>query len=39
MSLIRRLAYRAGLRPRPGSVFYSPSAALVYAVLDAYKGK
>ncbi|WGH21100.1 hypothetical protein SEA_CASSIA_27 [Arthrobacter phage Cassia] len=35
MRLIRGIVYRLGLRPRPGSIFYSPSLALIYAIRDA----
>lgn len=32
---VKRILYRAGLRPRPHSLFYSPSLALTYAISDA----
>ncbi|URQ05015.1 hypothetical protein SEA_ITER_27 [Arthrobacter phage Iter] len=35
MRHIRRAVYRAGFRPRPGSILYSPSAALIYSIRDA----
>ncbi|WVX88016.1 hypothetical protein SEA_TFORTROY_28 [Arthrobacter phage TforTroy] len=42
MSVLQRLVwrlrgpvYRLGFRPRPGSIFYSPSAALIYSIIDA----
>lgn len=37
MRYIRRMVYRAGLRPKPGNPFYSPSLDITYAYKDYYK--
>jgi hypothetical protein len=35
VGLIRRFIYKIGLRPRPGSIFYSPSRDLELAMEGA----
>jgi hypothetical protein len=37
MRLIRKLIYRWGFRPKPGSIFFSPSLALLYAHAEAWR--
>jgi hypothetical protein len=37
MNLIRAVIYKIGIRPKPGSIFYSPSRALLLAVDKAWK--
>lgn len=32
---IRRAIYRWGFRPKRGSIFFSPSQALIYSYLDS----
>jgi hypothetical protein len=32
---LRRVLYRMGLRPRLGSIWYSPSLSMIYAFKDA----
>lgn len=34
MRRIRRLIYRLGYRPRPGSIFFSPSLSLIYLMKE-----
>ncbi|QEQ93847.1 hypothetical protein SEA_CHERRYBLOSSOM_68 [Streptomyces phage CherryBlossom] len=34
MARFRRMLYRRGFRPKPGSIFHSPSQALIYSYLD-----
>ena len=34
MSVVRRWLYRCGFRPRPGSIFHSPSLAWCYLMRD-----
>lgn len=34
---IRTLIYKVGLRPKPGSIFFSPSRAFYIAVDEAFK--
>lgn len=35
MMRIRRVLYRMGLRPKRGSIWYSPSLDIIYAFSDA----
>lgn len=35
MMWLKRVVYRRGYRPKVGSVFYSPSMTLLYALDDA----
>lgn len=35
---IRRLLYRAGARPRLGSIWHSPSLSMLYGARDAGRG-
>lgn len=35
MMHIRRWVYKRGYRPAPGSIFFSPSLNLIYALKDA----
>jgi len=37
MKKIRRLVYRLGFRPKPGSIFFSPSLSLLISVRDGLK--
>ena len=37
MTTIRRWLYRRGYRPKQGSIFFSPSLALLYAHAEAWK--
>ncbi len=34
---VRGLIYKVGLRPRQGSIFYSPSLALIFGFRKAFK--
>lgn len=38
MRRIRRWVYQLGFRPKPGSIFYSPSMDLALKVLEAVQG-
>lgn len=35
MMRIKRVLYRVGLRPKRGSIWYSPSLSVIYAYKDA----
>lgn len=37
MKRIRKLVYRLGFRPKPGSIFCSPSLTVYYSVKDSLK--
>lgn len=37
MAWLRRMVYKAGFRPKYGSIFFSPSTELILAVEDAMK--
>lgn len=37
MRRLRGLLYRLGVRPKLGSIFYSPSASMVYGFRDAIR--
>lgn len=32
---VRKLVYKMGFRPKPGSIFFSPTLGWIYAVMDA----
>ena len=38
MTALRRLIYRLGLRPKSGSIFYSPSLDWKHAAWNYYEG-
>jgi hypothetical protein len=33
----KRALYKQGLRPKPGTIFYSPSLSIIYSFTDGYK--
>ncbi len=37
MGTLRKLIYRFGFRPKPGSIFCSPSLGVIYAINDSLK--
>lgn len=37
MKWLRRKIYRSGRRPKPGTIFFSPSLAHIYAHTDAWE--
>lgn len=37
MRLIRRLVYKMGFRPKPGTIFFSPSIALAIQFREDFK--
>lgn len=38
IALIRRLVYKMGFRPKPGTILFSPSRALILAFEEGMKG-